>query len=199
MAILQGDRILVGRIAGRSEMGWYSASARFLDLLLMLPMLLGMSVQPMFAREAHAGPLASSARARKVWRLANWAAVLAAVLVWAASRRLVPLVFGPAYGEAVKILNVQAWIVIFVTQVSLRTRMLIAEGKPVLVLVLSLATAVVQFTVLPFAVRLGGGVGAAYATLFAWIVGALIAPLFFGKTRWFVLAFWRAILFPFRA
>ena len=68
-----------------------------------------------------------------------------------------------------------------------------------LVLWLSLATAAVQFTLLPMAIRLGGGVGAAYATLLAWFFGALVAPLLFRKTRWFVLAFPRAILFPFRA
>jgi O-antigen/teichoic acid export membrane protein len=199
MGILQGDRILLGRLAGREEMGWYAASARFLDLLLMLPMLLGMSVQRVFAREAHAGPLARSSSVWRVWVVANWVGLSAAVLMWAGSRWVVPWVFGPNYVAAAPILTVHAWIVIFVMQVSMRTRMLIAEGQHVLVLWLSLATAAVQFTLLPMAIRLGGGVGAAYATLLAWFFGALVAPLLFRKTRWFVLAFPRAILFPFRA
>jgi len=196
--VLQGDRIVLGHLSSAEQVGLYAVSARFLDVLLILPVLLGMSVQRLFAQEAAAHMEARSGAVRRILILGNWIGLGAAVIMCAGAGWFVPTAFGTSFSNAAPILNVHAWIVIFVMQVSLRTRVLVAEGRQRLVLILSIVTAATQIALLPLAIRMGGGVGAAYATLAAWICGAWIGPLFFRHSRWFVVAFFRGMVFPFR-
>ncbi|MBL9208631.1 MAG: flippase [Opitutaceae bacterium] len=197
--VLQGDRIILGHLASAEQVGIYAASARFLDVLLILPMLMGMAVQRLFAQEATRNVDARTVPVRKILTAAHWLALVAALLTWLASQWIMPKVFGASFREGGAILAIQSWVVVFVMQVALRTRVLVAEGSHRLVLLLSLVTAVVQAGLLPFAIGRAGAIGAAYATLAAWVCGAWIAPLLFRQTRWFVVAFFRGMVFPFRS
>ncbi|HRE79891.1 MAG TPA: oligosaccharide flippase family protein [Opitutaceae bacterium] len=197
-SILQSDRILLGNLASSDQVGWYAASARFLDLSLVFPLLLSMSAQKLFVRETVGRQDARSLLVKKVLGYGLWSSLFVGGALCLTAKWTISLVFGAKYGAASEILAVHAWIVVFVMQVSLRSSILVAEGRQRTVLVLTLLTALVQWLSLPWAISRAGAMGAAYVTLASWICSAWVFPLFFRTTRWFVLVALRSLVFPFK-
>lgn len=195
---LQSDRILLGYFSSAEQLGLYAASARFLDLSLTLPLLLSIAARKFFVQETVGRHHARTLRVERMFKYGVWAAIFVGVGLWITAKWIVPLAFGAKYTDASTLLAIHAWVVIFVMQVSLRSGVLMAEGRQHTILIISLFTAIFQWAVLPWAISRAGAFGAAYVTLASWICSAWVFPMFFKGTRWFVFVSIRAIFLPFK-
>lgn len=193
---LQADRIAVGRLCGSEELGRYAASCRFFDVLLLFPLLVGMASQRLFSLAGVGGTLKDSVEAQRILRHTSFLLLLAGGAISLGSDWIIQFAYGTKYVGAGEILMVQAWAAVFVAHVSLRTRMLVAEGRTFAVLMLSVPTLVVQLVLLTVLVPRWGGQGAAFSTLATWLAGVLFVPFLLPYTRIYPLAFLSALGLP---
>jgi O-antigen/teichoic acid export membrane protein len=198
MVTLQIDKILVARWCGAQEMGWYAASSRFLDVLLMLPLLMGMAAERIFAIEGRRDRRCIATQSMTTLRQVTMLCALAAAIISISAGIIIRCSFGPAFAGATPMLTIQVWAAVFITHVSLRTRMLVAEKRVLEVLLLALPTLALQIVALYFLVPWLGGIGAALSTLVSWGASVLVFPFFSHHTRVYALAFIGIFGLPYR-
>jgi O-antigen/teichoic acid export membrane protein len=189
MITLQIDKILVARLCGAEEMGRYAASSRFFDVLLMVPLLMGMAAERLFAIEGSRDRGKSAENSIKTLKSVTLFCAFAAAIISVGAEPIIRISFGPAFLGAKSILTAQVWAAVFVTHVSLRTRMLVARKQVLYVLVLALPTLILHIVLLYVLVPWLGGVGAAFSMLISWGASVLIFPFFSHHTRTYALAF----------
>lgn len=180
---MQMDRLLLGRHAGDAAVGVYAAAARFTEVLYALPVALGAAVMPRLATLHREDPAGYRREARRVfWGVGAVGLVLSAVVSLLAPW-FVPLVLGARYGEAARIFSAHVWALAGVCLVSLRSRFLVIEGGTRWIFSISLLTALFNFSANLLLIPRHGGLGAAWATVGAWVFSAAVAPWFFPATR----------------
>lgn len=175
---MQCDRLLLIRLAGEKAAGLYAAAARMTELLHVLPVALGAAFQPRLAA-LHATSGEGYARlARKAGILIVATSVTAAVVVSLAAPTAIPLILGEAYRAAANVWMVHVWTLVFVSIVSLRSRLWVVEGHTRWILAISAATAAVNVLANWWLIPSFGPLGAAWAGILAWALSALVLPWF---------------------
>lgn len=183
---MQADRLLLLRLAGEVVAGVYAAAARFTELLHALPLALGAVLLPRLTalRQADLG---------QYWRTARHATgllLLASVLLAAGLSLgglwLLPGLLGEKYRAAGGVLAVHAWSLVFISIVSLRSRLLVIEGHSRWVLVMALGTAVLNVLGNLWLIPSWGALGAAWSAVGAWGISALALPWFWPGSRAFM-------------
>lgn len=183
MMTMQSDRLLLGRIAGDAEVGLYAAAARLTEVLHALPLALGAAVMPRLVALHRADTAAYWQLARRTVLGAAAATFVAAAMLTLLAPWIIGIVFGRRYAGASDILAIHGWTLVFVTVVSLRTRLLVIAAGTGWVLIMSLLTAALNLVANLVLIPRYGGVGAAWAAASAWAFSALIVPCFFPVTR----------------
>lgn len=173
---LQADRLLLLRLAGEAVAGIYAAAARFTEVLYALPMAMGTVLLPRLTA-------LKQTDGDGYWRLARKTAVIlmAGGVVLAAGLSfsghwLLPWLLGEKYRAAGAVLAVHSWSLVFIALVSLRSRLLIVEGRSRWVLVMSVGTALLNLGGNLWLIPRWGAVGAAWAAVGAWGGSALVLP-----------------------
>lgn len=183
MVTMQADRLLLGRLAGDAAVGIYAVAARLTEVLYALPLAFGAAVMPQLVALHRAGDSAYWSVARRTFVGAALAAVGCATFFSLFASGIVALVFGSGYAESAGVLAVHVWTLVFVTMVSLRTRLLVIAAGARWVLTMSSLTAALNLAANLVLIPRHGGLGAAWAAAGAWAFSAVVAPWLFPVTR----------------
>ncbi len=121
--------LLIGILLSNRDAGIYGAASKLVAFLLMIDRVLGTLLLPASARfHAQSAQLLSAALAGAM----KWI-VIAALPVCVGGTILapdiVPLVYGPAYGEAILIFRILIWFFLFTTMHTVYTSGMIAAGR----------------------------------------------------------------------
>jgi PST family polysaccharide transporter len=183
MLSLQGDKVLVAALAGDAAAGRYAAALRLPELCFQIPVLLGVVLMPALVRRREADRAA-------YWRLVRRLALglglgtgaLAAVFSLGATQ-WITLLYGGRFVGAAPILAAHAATLVFVALVSLRSRVLILEGRTGSIALLAGLTAGLGLALNLWAIPRYGATGAAWVSTATWGVCALLAPALLPQTR----------------
>lgn len=194
MVTMQSDRLLLIRQVGDVAAGVYSAAARMTELFYILPMAVGTAFLPRLSA-LHFNDdktYAVTARRAAIYLIIITTCIASAVSIMAPV--VIPVFLGEAYERTAGIWAVHVWSLVFVGIVSLRSRLLVIEGKTRWILWMSLATTAVNIMVNLCLIPIMGGKGAAWAAVVAWGISALLLPWFNRDTaafmrRWMGLRF----------
>lgn len=189
---MQIDKVMITYLSSEYEAGIYSTAASLSQLWYFLPVFVGASFMPRLTASFSADKILYYKQLQQIFRFMNALAVLLSVFIFFASDLIIDLLFGEKYANSANILSVHVWSAIFIFHVSIRTKTFIIEGHQHLVGIFSLIVMLSNIVFNFLLIKDFGGLGASYASLLSWGISALIAPLFFAKSRSSVQMFWRS-------
>lgn len=179
---LNVDKLIVGQLADATQLGHYAAAISMVSAMYFVPLIIGSSVAPVMAQIYLNDRRSYARRAAGVYRITGLIAVLLSLSVWTVAEPLVVLLFGQNYRDSAPILSTVVWSLIGVSQVSIRGRLLVIEGKQNFVALLVLCSASLNVCLNILLVPVMGAYGAALAHTGSWLA-ALVFPWFFSQTR----------------
>jgi PST family polysaccharide transporter len=189
VAIMQIDKLILGSIKGGGAVGIYSAAALLSSALYMVPLVVGASVAPALVRLHEAGSPEYQSKMQDVFSILSLAAISLGTATVLLADSLIGWIFGAAYAAAAPVLVVHVWTGIFIAHVSIRSRVLLIEGKTGLVAWFSALTLLSNVILNIVWIKQYGALGAAYASLVSWGLCTLLFPCFTERARGFLSMF----------
>lgn len=176
------DQAVISKSLGTNVNGIYAAAVKLSELTYILPAMLCVALYPMLSRM----------RSQTTERFERWKTylfdsvtggtiVLAAVVSFSAPL-LCNLIYGPKFHGTARVLSIHIWTLPFVAQGSLRTSLLIAEGKLWLNAKSAILSALAGIGLSIWLTAVQGVVGAAAATVGIYAISAYLTTLIFGET-----------------
>jgi O-antigen/teichoic acid export membrane protein len=167
--------------SGDKEVGIYSAAYALVAVWYFIPVLLGASIAPILIKTLPTNIRAYVDNTRIAYKVLVVSSTVYAVSLWVFSDSLILLLYGNDYIEAGEVLGVLAWSAIFVSVISLRTRLLVIEDLGRRVAVIGILGLFLNLALLLYLVPRFGALGAAYAFTTSWILNAALYPIIFRR------------------
>ncbi|MFZ5497303.1 MAG: flippase [Verrucomicrobiota bacterium] len=193
------DAVMLRQMSGEGAVGIYAAGIKFTEVWFFFPGALAASLLPGIIRARAEGP---DAYARRLQRYCALSAVLAyglTVPTALAAPWLVRWAYGQAFIEAVPVLMVHTWVLVFAALGVARGQYCINEGHTRFHLWATIAGAAVNVLLNLWLIPRHGPFGAAIATLVAQMVAAWLSSFCFAPIRSFAWMQTRALVTPVRA
>ena len=121
------DQIILGKLRGTTEVGYYSIATKIILLINTVSGLLMTAVFPYLASQ-----VSNVQKVIKIFRKALLGLVLLSVLlaiIGAVSAPIIPLIVGPQYGPAVGLFRFFIWIIVFMFPIALFDYILFVYNK----------------------------------------------------------------------
>lgn len=173
------DQWILGSIAGPRELGLYSVAVAWTEALFFLPEALSTVLRPDLVR---ASSREAGRQAATVFRLALLVTFPFVLGVIVAAPVLCVTVFGSAFEGSIDDLRVLAPGAIGIVALKLLANALVAQGRPLLSNVAIAVAFAVTIALDIVLIPPYGGVGAAIASLVAYLSGGLVVTLIFVRT-----------------
>lgn len=177
------DEIMLRHMAGPSAVGVYAAAARLSELWYFLPTALASSLLPAMLRARAQSDETYTARLQQQYDLGAGIAYALSIPVALAAPMIVKFTYGDSYAAAGPILSVHIWSSVFVFLGVVRGQWLVNERLTGFYLVATIAGAVVNVTLNLLFIPRWAGLGAAYATVFAYAFAAWLSSYFYPAVR----------------
>lgn len=183
VGFLKVDQLLLSRFAGLGELGRYAAAFRVADNAEFFALALINSYFPRIIQLHQQTPDAMLDSVRRFYFRMTWFNIVLAMGVSLGAPLIAQVLFGPKFGQIWQVLVVLIWANVFVTQIAVRGKWFLAEGLQVYSLVFFTVGAALHLSLLPWLAMRWGALGAALSFCATQAVMAVVAPVFFGRTR----------------
>jgi polysaccharide transporter, PST family len=177
------DQIMLGRMAGDSGVGLFSAAVRVSEALYFLPLAVTASVAPALTAARRRSVAEYERRMLSVMRVLVWLALGVALIFATLSRPIIHALYGPAYGGAAPVLSIHAWVGVLVSMSLVSGQWLTNEGYLTYTMYQTLAGAAVNVGLNLILIPRLGIVGAALASCAGQLVSVMLTTGILPKTR----------------
>jgi polysaccharide transporter, PST family len=193
------SQLMLAGMLNNAALGVYSAAIRIPEAANFFPIVLASSLLPSLLRHRDQGPVVDRAARLRFYRLNVLIAIALCLPLSIGSPWIVRLLYGHKFQEAVPIMAVYAWTLLFVFLGVARAQCLLNERR---------TKCFIFFTVCGLLVNVGlnllmiprfGPLGAAWASVLAYAVAALGSSFFLSETRQIGQEQLFAIVTPWRA
>lgn len=179
MVYMRIDQVMLGIMVGEAEVGQYAVATRLSNVAHFVPTLLAASLFPAIVNAKKTDEKLYQNRLRQYFELnAGLAYGIMLPMVFLAPWIVVGL-FGSAYQDAVLILQIHVFSLIFVFLGVARSQYLTTEGLFKYSLVCTLSGAIVNFVLNYFLIPVYQGAGAAVATVLSYMIAAYLSTAFY--------------------
>lgn len=164
------DQVMMGSMLGDRQVGIYSVAVRLTELWYFIPIILQSTLMPSIVRAGEVSRALLNRRMHNFYRLMAVLAYVVIVPMWLLADRVVLLLFGEVYVEAVPMLR---WLLITVLFVNLglaRTAFLTTMNWTRFHMVTSVFGALINIALNLILIPIYGGMGAVVASLVAYWV-----------------------------
>lgn len=180
------DVILLEKMAGSSQAGIYSASARIYEILIGVLPLLSVSLFPTFTQWYQMEKAVFTRRYTQITRWITWAGAAGLLLIWFLRHHIFRHIFGPEFAAAANVLPWHLASAAVMYHGLFRAAYLTLAQRQIILLWMSLLGAVVNVGLNLFLIpRMGAG-GSALAGFVTQIVALSASNLLFKETRWLI-------------
>jgi len=111
---MRADKILIGEMAGNSELGIYAVAAMLAEALYFIPLSISSSLFPGIIAAKENNEVLFQDRLQRFYNIMAFSGYAVAVPMTFVASWLVPLLFGPAYVRAANMLVGLAWASLFI-------------------------------------------------------------------------------------
>ena len=188
------DQVMMGSMLGDRQVGVYSVAVRLTELWYFIPIILQSTLMPSIVRSGESSRDLLDRRMHSLYRLMSGLAYLVIIPMWIVADRVVLLLFGEAYMDAVPMLR---WLLITVLFVNLglaRTAFLTTMNWTRLHMVSSVLGALINVILNLILIPVYGGMGAVFASVVAYWVQVHGACFLFPVLRGTGVSMLRAML-----
>lgn len=192
--IFQTDRILIGLLKTSADLGVYSLSVQFASIFNALPIAFGSVWAPILYRQKQNNYFLYVNCQRKAINRLFWASILAALVSFFLLVVYFNVFLMRDLLEAISVFIVYAIAMVFVYQVSLRSRILVLESKAAYIVRISFLAVILGLFLNYNLIDTYGPVGGSYSALLTWASSVLVLPLLWKETRGFPKLFLTSLL-----
>lgn len=182
----QMDKVMLGRMMGETEVGIYTAAMTIAMLWEFIPTAIFNSSRTMILEAKRKNEEEYRNKLKLLFFCISVLGILVGIAVQIFGKLAVLILYGRAYLDAVPVLELLIWSTTFAMIGLARNVWSVAEDKNEYSKYYPICGAVCNLIFNALAIPVWGVSGAAFGTLLAQIVVALIAPLFWKDTRPFV-------------
>jgi polysaccharide transporter, PST family len=183
MIYMRADVILLGKLAGYTAAGIYSAAAQISEGCALLPMAFAPALFPLLVRWRKQGAQFYHRQFEKLFLVTAMTGVFVSLGLTLAAPFIIQLLFGASYGASVSVLRILAWAPTFVFIGIMQTGYDITEGLTWLATLRTTAGALINVTLNLLLIPRYGANGAAVATLISFACSAFLLNFAQAKTR----------------
>jgi O-antigen/teichoic acid export membrane protein len=171
------DQVMLGQMAGFSEVGAYAVAVRIVEVSYVVPAVIVSSVFPAMIKSRELGRDVFEARIQRLYDVMLWMGVAVALPLSILAPLIVHTVAGNAYAGASPSLALLAWMPVWVFLGLARQKWLVAENALRAAMAIEIAACVLNVLGNLVLIPRHGATGAAMASLLA-VAGAtlLVAP-----------------------
>ncbi len=169
------DQLVLLKLSSERELGLYSAVLPMSQVLHMVPMTVCASVLPRLAVLKNSDPARYTWRMQQLFSAMVWCGMLAAAVIALCAPLVVGLLLGPAFADAVPVLQWHAVTNIFVFLGVAQSVAIVSDRTTHIALVRTLFGAVVSLALNFALVPRWGAVGAAWSAIAAYFCAAVLS------------------------
>lgn len=173
-AYMRVDQIMLGRMVGIEEVGYYAAATRLSQALYLLPVAICTAVFPAIVRARNTSEALYNQRMQTLYDLMFWGAVAVALPIALLSHWIIGLLYGPAYAPAGTVLQIHAWTLVLVSLGVARFRALLAERLQVFFIAGAICSLTLNVAGNAVLIPKLGATGAAWATVLAQVASFIL-------------------------
>lgn len=177
------DKVMLMQLMDVNDVGLYSVTITLVSTFYVVPLVIGSSITPKLTTLFESDYALYKRYVKKTYMYVGVSVILIGLLLSVFSKNIILLLYGKNYLDSAHLLTICAIALIFVSQVSLRGRMLIIEANTSQMLFFAVLSVITNVLMNIWLIPLYGAVGAAYAYIISWGFNANIFPLIFNKTR----------------
>ena len=122
------DHVMIGQMIDKESVGYYSVAARFVEVLIYIPMMLAQTITPVLVSIREHDQEAYIRKAQQFMNLSFWCTLIVSLATSLLAYWIVVLTFGRAYVAAVSVLQVMAFKAAGVALSNTAGAMLVTEG-----------------------------------------------------------------------
>ena len=189
---MQIDKIMIGKIISNEAVGIYTAATTIAALWEFVPTALVNSARPVIIKKYETNHDEYLKRFQQLLLIVSLMSIFVSVGMMLLGKIAIRILYGIQYIEATAPLYILIWSTGFAMIGTVRSIWIVAEGYNKYSKYYILIGAAVNMILNIVLISVWGITGAAIATLISQFVVALIAPLFFSKTRAFVKIYFNA-------
>jgi O-antigen/teichoic acid export membrane protein len=194
---LKIDQLMIAEIIGNKELGIYSVAVRLSEVWYFFPVAIASTYFPSLIKLKANNKEEYNKRLQ--W-LCDWlfmAALLVSLVMTLISDYLIGFLYGEIYSEAASVLNIHMWAAIIVFMRALFSKWIINESAYKFSLITHGAAAVLNVALNLLFIPKFGAIGAAWATLFSYIIASYLILSLSKKTRPFFFFMSKSLFVPF--
>ncbi|TDP73690.1 flippase [Bradymonas sediminis] len=196
---MKSDQIMLGEMLDVREVGLYATAVKLSEMWYFFPMVIAGSVFPAIIQAKEGASVETYHRRMQAFYDIMVVISLAIVVPMTfLAGLIVSVMFGVEYEGAGAILRIHIWAFVFVALGVSRGKWLIAENMTRFAMVATLIGAVINIGLNLVLIPAMGGVGAAWATLIAYMISAYFSSLLIPETRIAFKQMTYSLFLPFR-
>ena len=177
------DQVMLKTMVDAKAVGIYSVAVKIAQLWYFIPVAIASSVFPAIIKSKKEGIEKYYNRIQSLYDVMAGIALAIAIPMTFASNFIINLLYGQAYTLAGGVLAVQIWAGVFVFMGIAQSKWLINENYQHYEMIFSITGAISNIILNLWLIPKIGIMGAAWATLIAYMLNSWITSFFFDKTR----------------
>ncbi len=174
MVYMRVDQVMLASLAGDRAVGQFSASLRIAEVWYFIPMAIVTAAFPTMMKERGRDRAAYARYVQSLYDATAWLGVGVATLATLLGWWVLPMLYGPGYEEAPRILSVQIWAGVPVAMAFVHGKWLLAEGLQRYNLHYTVAGLFINVLMNILLIPSYGAIGAAWATLLTQVCPVLL-------------------------
>ncbi|MBN1964492.1 MAG: flippase [Anaerolineae bacterium] len=189
---LRIDQVILGDLIDAGAVGTYAAAVRLTELWYFVPVAVATSLYPAIVRSReYLEDSAYRQRIQAFYDLIAGLGILATLLTLLFGPALIRMLFGTAFVDAIPILQVHTWSLVFTHLNVARSRWLFAENLTGVLMVSNVLGASINVALNLWLIPQLGGLGAAWATVISYAFAGYFSTLLY-RRLWPI--FWQLTL-----
>lgn len=188
------DAVLIRHLLDNASVGQFFAATKVADIVLFVPMVISQTVTPFLVKTHEEDAARYAARAQDFLDLMVWTSVLMALAMSALADPAIRLLYGARYAEAIPVLQIMPWKVVFVALSIASGQLIIIQHLQRFAVLRNVLGCVVSVVLNLLLIPVWGIVGSAVAALLTMAVSGYAAHCFIRPYRYLIPLQTRALV-----
>jgi len=183
---LKIDQVMIGYFQNAEQVAYYAAAAKLSEFWYVFPVLIANAFNAKLIKLKQTGNEVYQDFLLQILSVMVAAALIISILMTILASPIIQLIYGADYQTSAAILSIHIFATLFIFQRAILSKWLIIEANYKFSLYSHGAGAVSNIGLNLLLIPLYGGIGAAWATLFSYIIASFLSLLFTKQTREFM-------------
>lgn len=122
------DQVMIGNMIDKESVGYFSTAARFVEILMFVPMMLTQTISPILVRKREESVVLYKEKAQQFMNVSFWGTLVLSILLSVCSYWVVRYTFGVSYLAAVPVLQIMSFKATAYALATTAGCMLVVEG-----------------------------------------------------------------------